>query len=213
MHIIELPKGGKICIKVSVANKCLEFNSEVIYTNNESILVLPIQDSSGNAISLVSNEVNVSLEYVESDKMPIVWESVTLRYCKYKGSYYHQIWQESDGIPMNRREAFRVHIGESARLKLIVSGEIINVVFKDISSTGFSFISSKDINIDFTKVCKLESVVDSKKLNLDGMIVRKQPIEGTNKFVYGCALYGKSKELDYFVMQKQRENLSRKNNK
>ncbi len=219
MHITEIPIDTEIKVRVSLDNdpvNSLEFRTTVEEMYGESLLVTAIVNSEDKPISLSSDRIRVQVEHIDASgeiPVPIIWESVTIKYILKGRNRYHQIIQHSDGKTVNRRNAFRLSVGEKAILQFNVSKESIEVILKDISSTGFGFVTERDIDIRVTKMCMLKATIDDKKITLNGTIVRKQEVPESERFIYGCQLGKYSPELDKLIMSVQREKLQQQRQK
>ena len=194
MHITELPVEAELKVQVYALNSdviAIEFKTVVKEIQDATILVEAITNDNQQPISFSSNKVALKVEYIDNSNnanVPILWEDVFIKYVKKGKNGFHQIIQTKDGRTVNRRQAFRLYIGEDATLHITTTTEAMQVILKDISSTGFGFVTEKDIDINKTRMCVLQSNIDGKRIKLNGTIVRKKEIEGTEKFVYGCQL-------------------------
>ncbi len=208
MHITKIPENAQITVIASADKNYLEFQSKVITTKDEAIVIEAITNEDGQALSLVSDKIRFDMSYVEQeDKPPFLWKDIKTKYARIGSTPYHILWQSEDGKRENRRGAFRLFIGEKAQLKLVSKAGNIPVILKDISTTGFAFVFSEELSIN--KFCTVSCVFDNSTLVLSGVIVRKQVMENGN-IVYGCKLEKFSKELERFIAKKQREAISNK---
>lgn len=213
MKINEIALKTPIKIRAVLGKNFLEFDSIVLEKENDTILISPIVSQEGKVVNLSSDKVSLQLVYIDessSGKLPIIWD-IKVRYVRKNKQYYHQIIQLNNSKSINRRNAFRLHIGEIADLKLMAKKEILSVTLKDISSSGFSFVYGEDMDLT-SNGCTIITNIDGKNLTLNGTIVRKQPIEN-GRYIYGCKLPKYSQELDKFISTKQRERLMKQRQK
>ena len=208
MHITKIPENVQITVIASIDKNYLEFSSKVITAKEDGLIIEAIKNEDGQALSLVSDKIRFDISYVEQeDKPPFLWRDIKAKYVKIGNTPYHVLWQTSDGKRENRRGAFRLFIGENAKLKMISNAGNIPVILKDISTTGFAFVFNGELQTN--KFCTISSVVDNSTLVLSGVIVRKQVMENGN-IVYGCKMEKFSKELERFIAKKQREAINNK---
>ncbi len=215
MNLIEIPENSIVKLKVvsnSNSKNFIEFSSTTAEIYNETLLISPIVNNEGKTLNLSSDKLSVQLEYIDEadgNKTAIIWKDVIVNYINKKGVKFHQVIQTTEGKSVNRRNAFRLFLGDKATVQLIGSNEIYDVIIRDISSTGFGFVIDKDIDISVVNMCTLSTYIDEKHIILKGTIVRKQVVdeENSNKIIYGCQLSKFSAELDKLINIKQREKL------
>ena len=208
MHITKIPENTQITLIASIDKNYLEFSSHVVNIKDDALIIEAITNADGQPLSLVSDRLQFDISYVEQeDKPPFIWRNIKAKYIKIKDISYHMIWQTSEGKRENRRSAFRLFVGEKAQLSLVSKQGKVNVILKDISTTGFAFVHNEDL--DTNKFCSISSVIDNSTLVLSGIIVRKQIMENGN-IVYGCKMEKFSKELEKFIAKKQREVINQK---
>ena len=85
----------------------------------------------------------------------------------------------------------------------------INVLVKDISEGGFSFVYNEKLSTQAGDPVRLVFNDTKKELrfNLQGRIVRMVELDET-KVLYGCRLIIKNASLSKYIADKQREQLS-----
>lgn len=211
MHLIEIPEGSNVRIIAQANGNTIEFKSVVKQVLETSILIEEIRTGDGVPVSLASDKITISLQFVNGNKTPILWQDIIVKHVRNSSGSFHQIYQTSDGTNTNRRGSFRLFVGAPAKLKIGGGKELHDVILKDISATGYGFVSDNELNITNYTLCVISSHIDTKSISLSGTLVRKETVEDSSKFVYGCRLTAHSKELEKFIMTKQREQLHRKN--
>lgn len=208
MHITEIPVNSPVVITASIGNNSLNFNSKMVDINENNILIEIIRNEEGQPISLASDKINVDLSYfVDPEKPPFVWHNVKANYVRKNNTPYQQIVQTADAKRENRRGAFRLFVGETAFVSMVDKQSALQVILKDISTTGFGFIYQEELELN--KFCRISCTIDNQKIVLSGNIVRKQVADNGN-IIYGCRLEHFSKELEKFINTKQREELRKK---
>lgn len=207
MLIDEIPIGANIEIEVRYKGKSVSFNSKVIYLHQNSILIDPIVVND-KTIGFNDNcRVNL---IVKIDGKVYLWDNVAVKLVKYDGKIYHQISIQGEGKPYNRREAYRMYIGEDMPIYLNTAQgpTTITVLVKDISETGVGFITKEELDINRTIRLKLKDF--NNLISLSGIIVRKEFLPHLDSFLYGCKFHEKNNKLGRFIARKQGEQLQKR---
>lgn len=207
MHIDEISPGGAIEVEVKCNGKTMNFRSDIILIKNHSILITSIKVND-QTIGF-SEKYQINFLY-KTDGRLYIWENVAVKLVRYDGGIYHKIDLFGDGKPYNRRDAYRLYIGEDMPLYVnTASGPTaLSVLVKDISETGVGFISKEDIDIDRTIRLKLKD--NSSMISLSGVVVRKEFLSNLGAFLYGCKFNEKNSKLGKFIALKQAEQLRMK---
>lgn len=209
MHIDEIPIGSGVELDVRYTGRTMSFNSELMLIINKSILISPIIINE-QTIGFNDN-CRVNLIIKIEDKV-YLWDNVTVKLVKYEGVIYHKIDILEDGKPYNRREAYRMYIGEDMLIYVnTANGPLaITVLVKDLSETGVGFISKEDLDIDRTIRLKLKDY--NSIISLSGIIIRKEFLIHLDSFLYGCKFNEKNNRLGKYIARKQGEALRKKVN-
>lgn len=209
MHIEDIVKGGLMEIEVKCNGKTMNFQSEITLVKNNSILITSIKVND-QTIGF-SEKCKLNFLYKLDGKL-YIWENVTIKLVKFDGAIYHKIDLFGEGAPYNRRDSFRMYIGEEMLLYVnTASGpSALTVLVRDISETGVGFITKEDIDVDRTIRLKLKD--NNTLISLSGVIVRKEFLSNLNAFLYGCKFNEKSTSLGKYIAKKQGELLRKKTN-
>ncbi len=208
MHVDSIAKGGLMEVEVRCNGKTVTFKSEVAHIVGNSILISPIKVNE-QTIGF-SESCQINFLYVSEGKL-FLWEKVDIKLVKYDGIIYHKIDIYGDGKPFNRRDSYRMYIGEDMPLYVnSASGPIaLSVLIKDISETGVGFISKEDIDVERTIRLKLKD--NNLILSISGIIVRKEFLSNLGSYLYGCRFNEKNDKLSKYIAKKQGEVLRKKN--
>lgn len=207
MIIDDIPVGTRIELDVRYIGRTMSFNSEVILIINNSILISPI----------VVNEQTVGFNdncrinlIVKVEGKVYLWDNVTVKLVKYDGIIYHKIDINGEGKPYNRREAYRMYIGEDMPVYInTASGPLaLYVLVKDLSETGVGFISKEELDVNRTIRLRIKD--NSTIISLSGVIVRKEFLPHLDSFLYGCKFSEKNNKLGNYIARKQGEALRKK---
>lgn len=207
LHIDSISRGGLMEVEVRCNGKTMNFKSEVSDIVNNSILIAPIKVNE-QTIGF-SDICQVNFLYILEGKLHL-WENVMIRLVRYDGGIYHKIDIIGDGKPFNRRDSFRMYVGEDMPVYVnTASGPMaLSVLVKDISETGVGFITKDDIDIDRTIRLKLKD--NNTIISLSGVIVRKEFLANLGSFLYGCRFNEKNDKLGKYIAKKQAEVLRNK---
>lgn len=209
MLIDDIPVGSRIELDVRYIGRTMTFNSEVVLIINNSILISPIIVNE-QTIGFNDNcRVNL---IVKIDGKVYLWNNVTVKLVKYDGIIYHKIDISEEGKPFNRREAYRMYIGEDMPIYInTATGPLaLSVLVKDLSETGVGFISKEDLEIDRTIRLKIKD--NNSIISLSGKIIRKDLLTHLDSFLYGCKFNEKNNRLGNYIARKQGEALRKKVN-
>ena len=209
MLISEILVGANIEIEVRYSGRSMSFNSEVLFLHNDSIFINPI----------IVNERTIGFNdkcrinlIVKIEGKVFLWENVEIKLVRYDGNIYHRISIQGEGKPYNRREAYRMYIGEDmpVYINTATGPYLINVLVKDISETGVGFITNEDLDID--RMIRLKIKDFNNIIALTGVIVRKEYLPHLDSYLYGCKFNEKNDKLGKFIARKQGEQLRKRLN-
>lgn len=207
MQIEEITKSSNIELEVKYSGHTMSFRSSVIDVINNSILVTTIKVND-QTIGF-SDKCKLNFLY-KTDGKVYIWENVNVKLVKYDGGICHKIDLFTEGKPYNRRDSFRMYIGEDMPLYVnsATGPTAISVLVKDISETGVGFIAKDEIDIDRTIRIKLKD--NATIINLSGVIVRRDFLQNLNAYLYGCKFNEKNDKLGKYIAKKQGEQLRKK---
>ncbi|HHX13147.1 MAG TPA: flagellar brake protein [Clostridiales bacterium] len=207
MQIKDLPIGAEIELEVKYNGQCVNFQSQVVDVIENSVLINPIIVDEKTLGFADSNQVNFI--YISEDKV-FVWNHIDVILIKYNGNMYHKADLSGDGVPYNRRNSYRMYIGEDMPLHINTSrgSSTINVLVKDVSETGVAFITEEDLSIG--RVFRLKLKDNNRLINLSGVIVRREYLEHLGSFLYGCKFNEYNTVLGGYIARKQIELLKKK---
>lgn len=209
MLIDNIPNGSGIELDVRCSGRTMSFKSEVILIINNSILASPIIVNDRTVG--FNDDCRVNL-IVKIEGKVYLWNNIIIKLVKYEGKTYHKIDVDGEGNPYNRRDAYRMYIGEDMPIYInTASGSLaLSVLVKDLSETGVGFITKEDLDIDRTIRLRLKD--SSFILSLSGIIVRKEYLPHLDSFLYGCKFNEKNQRLGNYIARKQGEELRKKAN-
>jgi len=207
MLLQEMPADNKIIIELSIKGQKFEFPSKVVSQGNNSIFIEPIRINDKVLTFNSSESVAINIVMIRENKSPMVWKGVGVACVHEKSGSFYKITASGEGFEINRRGAFRLFVGISGVAQLGINRKAVDVIVKDVSENGFSFVSSEDIENVINMPVRLVFNDFNKNYSLMGIIVRKVIINET-KVLYGCQLSVNNSQLEQYINQKQRQMLS-----
>lgn len=209
MKLGELEVGTEIDIEVKIGSKEWLFHATILQFIKGVALMEPISHE-GKVINLAGDDVGVSVYVNDEEDIPMQFRGCVVKNLRLKDQTYLAIACNQEGKRVNRRNAFRIFVGEDGVLEPIGS-EIkrLNVVVRDLSLTGFSFV---------TDVHDWDENIHMLWLNFDGRYGEKMRLQGSvvrtaegerDRLIVGCQIVKCANDLETYVSFKQRENLKR----
>ena len=207
MLLQEMPVDNKIIIELSIKGQKFEFPSKVVSQGNNSIFIEPIRINGKVLTFNASESIAINIVMIRENKSPMVWKGVGVACVHEKSGNFYKITASGEGFEINRRGAFRLFVGISGVAQLGINRKAVDVIVKDVSENGFSFVSSEDMENVINMPVRLVFNDFNKNYSLMGIIVRKVIINET-KVLYGCQLSVNNSQLEQYINQKQRQMLS-----
>lgn len=209
MFIHEIASGSNIQLFVAIGVQVLEFNTKAVEAIGNDLLAEPIlKDDKMLGFSAKGLIIRIQVANSEDQKV-YEWNNVQIVNVKKEdGSMYHQIMCKTPGKQVNRRGACRVWVGIDGLAQIGLSRNTHEVMIKDISISGISFICSKEVKADNGSVVHL-TFLDKEvnaKFSIGAIIVRSEEIDEYS-VMYGCRLNSESNAISKYINDKQREKL------
>lgn len=211
MRLQEVPAGVKVEIHINA--KGAHAMKESAVAENQplegEVLLEPcyLED---RLIGLSNKDgIEISLSWVDNN---LAWKltDVIISTVKVKGDPYYRISTQAEATRDNRRGAYREFVGRDMRInRLNKDFEGLTVEVKDVSATGFAFLSRTEMEIGEEIALKFQ--YDELSELLHGTIVRVQ--EMGRDTIYGCKLREDGKDMGRIMAQLQRNKQKEKMNR
>ncbi len=211
MKLWELQPNAQLKLEVIIQDQNYEFETSVTDIKGNFILVAPVR-SKGNIVSFASDSVTKNLIFPRQDKAPIIWKRVAVTTVKIKEEFFYKVVQAGDGFEVNRRSSFRVYIGQPGVTQINFNKRAMDVMVKDVSDNGFSFVAGQDVEDFMGATVHLVFSDGENHFSLFGKIVRKVKIS-EDKILFGCVLHSSDAKLNKYINEKQREMLIKQREK
>lgn len=207
MLLSQLVENSNLVLDIKINDQHLEFKSVVVAKISNYVLIESIRIK-GKVINFETGNVLIDMLLIRDEIAPIIWKRVLLKNITYNNKTYYKVVPTGDGFEINRRNAFRMYIGINGVVQVGVNSPAIDVIVKDVSETGFSFVCKENIDKPLKSTVRLVFADNNKTFSLSGILIRQEEINEV-KYVYGCILNIKNQFLNQYINQKQREMLSR----
>lgn len=220
MKINEISVGNEVCLEIVTAGRTIELTTKVAELSDyemKTITKLVIQKdlystvfeaiiNNGKTLGLTTNDTMVyNVKCTMNDKY-YVWNNVYIKTVKLpSGSTYYLVMSAFDVNVMNRRNAYRLWIGEEVTVTLGLSQDRIRGILKDLSASGMGVIVADASDFHLERIVHVQYIdADKTIFNLTGKVVSVTEISPA-KILIGCAFVGKSQAVERYVSQKQIE--------
>ena len=207
MLLSQLVQNNALILEININTQHLEFESVVFAKTGAYILIEPIRVN-GKVVNFEIGNVLIDMLLIRRNKKPIIWKRVLLKNTIYKNKTYYKVIPTGDGFEINRRNAFRLYIEVKGVVQVGTNSDPMDVIVKDISENGFSFVSKYNIDKPLKSTVRLVFADINKSLNLNGLLLRKERVD-QSKYFYGCVLNIKNQLLIQYMNEKKKEMLSR----
>lgn len=203
MTIADLDEKHEVTLVVTVGIKSRDLSTTIAEVHSDYVLLYPILID-GRTVGFGGN-CSIDFLYVQEQTV-YAWHGLDLPLVKTKTGTYYKVVLEGEARPYNRRNSFRVYIGETMDITVFQSSgpQAYSVLVRDISETGFGFVSKEEYETARTIRLAIP-LTDRKTLVLSATIVRKDYNEEKNNYSYGCKFIEPNSYLSNYLMVKQRE--------
>lgn len=209
MYLQEIGAGSRVTILVGIGSQTLTFDTVAEETTENGILTEPVYRNEklvgfrtkGLIIRIqVSNVVDQKVyEFANVEILNVKTEDEQI---------HHKMVCKMPGKQINRRAAVRVWLGLDGIAQIGIHRTAYDVLIKDISISGISFVLEKDLNVDPGTLAHIvfNDSQERMKFSISSIIVRKAVLED-GKVLYGCRMNQESPTIARYINNKQREKL------
>jgi c-di-GMP-binding flagellar brake protein YcgR len=208
MKITEIETENKLLLKFKYKVKPYSMIVVLFAKNSQHIIIPSILEND----RVVNPEELKEPEIIYTVKDGIfLFGQLKIETAFFQGIRVYSISSDEDVIRANRREAYRMFIGELAKVTVAMeNGKKKNVegILKNISILGMSIVLKQEFDVGST----MSILYEFEGLNffLQGTVVRKDKMNGYRAFSYGCRFKDTNHSLNRIIIQKQTRN--KKNN-
>lgn len=207
MKFGELEAGTEIDIEVEMhQNKCT-FHSVIRQMVKGVALMEPLL-SDGKILNLSGEGVAISVVVKLPDReVPMQFRGCVAKNIKTKDGILLALNCSNPGKRINRRNVFRVFVGEKGTVNLIGKAKSLLVTVRDISIMGFSFVTNVlEWDNEISRVLLSFQGRYGEEMRMQGTVVRSEELD-QGMVVVGCKLANCANNLEDYVSFLQRDNL------
>lgn len=211
MRIEELAPGQPITFIATIGEETMEFPSRVmeLYPKKHWVIAAPVYLNE-KVLSFRGKGLIVDLLACFEDIKPQLFKNIHVDLMrKADKSLCYNLSTLAESKPYNRRRYYRCYVGISTSIMYGANRSAHEIVIKDVSADGFSFVCGSDVEFDSEHLVHvvlndyLEELAENFSFHLYGFIVRSYEVEG-GRTVYGCRLNNRVAGLEAYIMKKDR---------
>lgn len=207
MRLNEVVVGTEVELEVKSGKNDWLFQSIVRYEIKGALLLDPVIYE-GKPLNLEAEGITVHI-VVKDEDIPIQFRNCVVRNVHLKEQNFLAAACSQEGKRVNRRNAFRIFMGERGVVELIGKNRRLEAVVRDLSMTGFSFVVDVDEWEEDAYLVWLNFLGRyDEKMRMQGEVVRKNEGE-RGRLIVGCQIIKCANDLSSYISYKQRENLKK----
>ena len=209
MYLHEIDGDSKVTVLVGIGNQTLSFDTKVEEVSDNGILTEPIY-SDEKLVGFRSEGLVIKIQVINStDGKVFEFGNVDILNVKTRDQkIHHRMSTKLEGKRVNRRNAVRVWLGYEGTVQVGGARALHDVIVKDISVSGVSFIFDRSLKVEMGDTVHLSfrDAEENTKFSLGATVVRLEELDG-NRTLVGCTLNQESNAVSRYVNEKQREKL------
>lgn len=201
MVLTDIEVGTKILFKFQYKERPYSMTVDVIGKDYQHIIIPAILE----ADNLLPPENISSTEIITTVQDGVFqFKTLTIEAALYQGMRVYLISSDEEVTRFNRRNAYRVFIGELVKVKVITENGVqkeYEGILKNISLTGMCVILKNDLEVGST--FSILYTFDGIPVHLLGTVVRKEKFKRYRAFSYGCSFKDRNTAVNRIVLLKQ----------
>ncbi len=201
VYITDLQVDSEVTLACRVNDRTAEFKCTVSKVS-ETFICLDVPLVEGKALSFDGVATSIIGSVNE-----ILYKFPECVVARFKGMYIAKGFKP--GSKINRRGSFRVGVSVLASL-VRNSDETVNVYVRDVSASGYSITTEKDLAIGEQICIRFDDM--GMRLQLIGTVVRMEEVDETKK-IYGVQMIKPPAIMENYINAKQRDILRKKRGK
>lgn len=207
MKFGELEAGTEIDIEVKMQQNKWTFHSVIRQVVKGVALVEPLLND-GKILDLSGEGVAISVVIKPQEgEVPIQFRGCVAKNIRTKDAIWLALNCHNPGKRINRRNAFRVFVGERGTVELIGKSKSLSVTVKDMSIMGFSFVTNtSEWDDETSRVLLSFKGRYGEEMRMQGIVVRSEELD-REMVVVGCKIGNCANDLADYVSFMQRDNL------
>ncbi len=208
MKLTEIEADNKLIFRFKFKNKPYSMVVKVI-TKSEQCLMIPAI-LNRNQVLDPSGLTDVEIIFTVKDGV-FIYKDVKLETSIIMEKNVYLVFSEEDVARLNRREAYRVFIGEILDITVLARNgqrNVYNGILKDMSTLGMGVILKNEIEIGST--LQVVYQYEGLNINLVGEVNRKERMNRYRAFIYGVKFREPNNNVFRVIILKQVKNKSDK---
>ncbi|MBH1939966.1 PilZ domain-containing protein [Mobilitalea sibirica] len=208
MRLVEIDMNHKIILKFIYKEKLFRINLDVINKNMTHIIIPSLLED--NQVLDPSKMQDVEIIYTLQEGI-FTFTSLTFEVAEYQGMRVYYVSSQENIERLNRREAYRLFIGEILKVTIVNKQgkrKIVEGVLKNVSVTGMCIVLKNELETGDTLKCLYN--FEGLNIYLSGKIIRKEKMQRYHAFSYGCVFKDHNSGVSRMIALKH---LRRKNSK
>ena len=209
MLLQEVDAGSRVTILVGIGSQTLTFDTTVEEPAVDGVLTLPVyRDEKLVGFRTKGLVIRIQVTNASDQKVYEFADVEILNVKTMDEQIHHKMVCKAPGKQINRRTAVRVWLGFEGVAMIGTNRVAYDVMVKDISVSGISFVFHKDMNVEPGTMAHIVFNDSEKKMkfSISAIIVRTATMED-GKVLYGCRMNQESPAISRYVAEKQREKL------
>ncbi|MDF2906793.1 MAG: hypothetical protein K0R34_2114 [Herbinix sp.] len=208
MKITDIETDNKLLLKFKYKEKSYSM-VVVLFAKNALNIIIPSILENGQ---VVNPQELKEAEIIYTVKDGIYrFGSLKLESAYFRGIRVYHVSSDEDITRSNRREAYRLFVGELVKITVETENgkkRSVEGILKNISVTGMSIVLKQDFDINTS----MRILYDFEGLSfyLQGKVIRKEKMNGYRAFSYGCIFKDPNHSINRIIIQMQTRN--KKNN-
>lgn len=207
MWLREVVIGTEVDLEVK-SEKCDWLFQSTVRQEIKGALLLDPVIYEDKMLNLSADGISVNV-IVKDEDIPIQFRNCVVRNIRLQDGNFLAVACSQEGKRVNRRNAFRIFMGERGTVELIGKNRRLDAVVRDLSMTGFSFVVDVYDWEDDTSLVWLNFTGRyDEKMRMQGEVIRKSEGE-RGRLIVGCQIIKCANDLSSYISYKQRENLKK----
>ncbi len=204
MKLVDIETENKLLLKFKYKEEHYSMIVDLIAKNSKYIIIPSILDNN----QVIDPETLEEAELIYTVKEGVFkFEDLSMKTASAMSMRVYHVSSQEDVNRLNRRNAYRVFIGEVVTVTVAnEKGSIRNVegVLKNISVTGMGIILKQEFEVG--TMMRILYNCDGVHFLLQGAVIRKEKVKGYRAFSYGCLFKEPDNKLNRILIQKQLRN-------
>ncbi len=208
MRLTDIDSENKLIFRFKYKDKSYSMIVDIITKSIQCLIIPAILNR--NQVLEPNMISEVEIIYTVKDGV-FIYKDIKLEASSIMEKRVYLLFSEEDIPRLNRREAYRVFIGEILSMTVISKSgrkRVYEGILKDVSILGMGVILKNDIEIG--SFISIAFQYEGLNIPLYGEIIRKDKMNGYKAFTYGCKFKEPNNSIFRVIVLKQVKNKNEK---